>query len=199
MKKLIEQIMKFGVVGVIAFIIDYGLLMLLSQVFGVDPLLSAGISFVVSVIFNYIASMRFVFTHKEDMSKTREFVIFVILSVIGLGINELCIWAGLALLGDGALMVTISKLFATFVVMIWNFVTRKIFLDAGDASVEEGSRDSDNAKCASGSCEAGALDDDSGIAKNACFAEDFRDSGGIEDTSNADGADDADVASTPKR
>ena len=132
MKKLIEQFMKFGVVGVIAFIIDYGLLMLLSQVFGVDPLLSAGISFVVSVIFNYIASMRYVFTHKEDMSKTREFVIFVILSVIGLRINELCIWAGLALLGDSALMVTVSKLFATFVVMIWNFVTRKIFLDAGD-------------------------------------------------------------------
>ena len=133
MKRLIEQIMKFGVVGIIAFVIDYGLLMLLSQVFGVDPLLSAGISFVVSVIFNYVASMRFVFTHKEGMSKTREFIIFVVLSVIGLGINELCIWAGLMLLGSDALMVTISKLFATFVVMIWNFVTRKKFLDAGDA------------------------------------------------------------------
>ena len=137
MKRLIEQIMKFGVVGVIAFIIDYGLLMLLSQVFGVDPLLSAAISFTVSVVFNYLASMRFVFTHKEGMSKTREFVIFVILSVIGLGINEVCIWAGLQLLGSDALMVTVSKLFATFVVMIWNFVTRKKFLDAGDAPKAE--------------------------------------------------------------
>ena len=134
LKKLIEQFMKFGIVGFIAFAIDYGLLMLLSQIFGVDPLLSAGISFVVSVIFNYLASMRYVFTHKEDMSRRREFIIFVVLSVIGLGINELCMWAGLALLGESALMVTVSKLFATFVVMIWNFVTRKKFLDAGDAN-----------------------------------------------------------------
>ena len=27
----------------------------------------------------------------------------------------------------------ITKIFATAIVMVWNFVTRKIFLDAGDA------------------------------------------------------------------
>ncbi|MCQ5106015.1 GtrA family protein, partial [Eggerthella lenta] len=35
MKKLVAQIMKFGVVGVIAFVIDYGLLALLTEAFGV--------------------------------------------------------------------------------------------------------------------------------------------------------------------
>ena len=42
MRKLIEQLLKFGVVGVIAFAIDYGVLMLLSQGLGWDPVLSAG-------------------------------------------------------------------------------------------------------------------------------------------------------------
>ena len=56
--KLIAQFMKFGVVGVIAFVIDYGLLALLTEVFGVNYLVSATISFTVSVIFNYLASMR---------------------------------------------------------------------------------------------------------------------------------------------
>ena len=88
--KLIAQFMKFGVVGVIAFVIDYGLLALLTEVFGVNYLVSATISFTVSVIFNYLASMRYVFTHKEDISRRREFVIFVVLSVIGLIINNLC-------------------------------------------------------------------------------------------------------------
>ena len=91
--------MKFGVVGVIAFCIDYGILALLTEVFGVNYLVSATISFTVSVVFNYVASMRYVFTHKEGMSKRREFIIFVVLSVIGLGINNLCMWAGVELFG----------------------------------------------------------------------------------------------------
>lgn len=133
MQKLIQQILKFGVLGVLAFLIDYGLLMLLSQAFGVDPVIAAGISFCVSVVFNYLASMKYVFTHREDMSKRREFVIFIVLSVIGLGINELCMLAGVIALGDSALAVTGTKLFATAVVMLWNFLSRKKWLDAGSS------------------------------------------------------------------
>lgn len=129
MKKLIAQFMKFGVVGVIAFVIDFGLLVLLTEVFGVNYLVSATISFVVSVIFNYVASMRYVFTHKEDMSRRKEFVIFVVLSAIGLVINDVCMWAGVTLL---AINYMVTKIFATVVVAVWNFVTRKIFLDAGN-------------------------------------------------------------------
>ena len=129
MKKLFAQIMKFGVVGVVAFIIDYGLLALLTEVFGINYLVSATISFTASVIFNYLASMRYVFTHKEGMSRRREFVIFVALSAAGLVINNLCMWAGVELLGVHYL---ITKIGATFIVMVWNFVTRKIFLDGGE-------------------------------------------------------------------
>ncbi len=136
MKKLITQFMKFGIVGFIAFFIDYGLLALLTEVFGVNYLISATISFTVSVIFNYLASMRYVFTHKEDMSRTREFVIFIILSVIGLLINNACMWAGVELIPWPEFIQSkaylIVKIVATAIVMVWNFVTRKIFLDAGD-------------------------------------------------------------------
>ena len=129
MKQLIAQFAKFGVVGFIAFFIDYGLLALLTEVFGVNYLVSATISFTVSVIFNYLASMRYVFTHKEDMSRRREFIIFVVLSVIGLGINDLMMWAGVEFFGINYLLVKIA---ATVVVAVWNFVTRKLFLDAGN-------------------------------------------------------------------
>nr|WP_216662635.1 GtrA family protein [Adlercreutzia sp. ZJ473] len=122
--------MKFGVVGVIAFVIDYGLMVALTELFGVNYLVSATISFIVSVTFNYFASMRYVFTHKEGMSRRREFVIFVVLSVIGLLINDALMWLGTGMLGISYL---ITKIFATAVVMVWNFVTRKKFLDAGDA------------------------------------------------------------------
>lgn len=133
MKKLIAQFMKFGVVGVLAFALDYGLLAFFTEVLGIDYLISATASYIISTVFNYLASMRFVFRHRENMSRTREFVIFFIGSLIGLGINDGCMWLGVELLGVHYL---ITKLFATVVVAIWNFVTRKIFLDADREKLE---------------------------------------------------------------
>lgn len=129
MQRLIQQIMKFGIVGVLAFIIDYGLMVALTELVGLVPVASATVSFIVSVVFNYVASMRFVFSHKEGMSKQREFVIFVVLSVIGLLINDGLMWAGTELV---AIDYRIVKIGATAVVMVWNFVTRKLFLDGGE-------------------------------------------------------------------
>ena len=138
LRKLIEQFLKFGVVGTIAFCIDYGVLMLLSQAFDVDPVLSAAVSFCVSVVFNYMASMRYVFTHRADMSRSREFAVFIVLSAVGLVINEACMAAGVAVLGTSALMVTVTKLFATALVRVWNFFSRKKWLDGGEPAGEKG-------------------------------------------------------------
>lgn len=129
MKKLIAQFMKFGIVGVIAFVIDYGVMIFLTEVFGVPYLISTTISFVVSVVFSYFASMRFVFKRKDDMSRRREFIIFIVLSVCGLGINDLLMW----LMVDSLYIdYRLSKIVVTVVVAVWNFVTRKIFLEAHD-------------------------------------------------------------------
>ena len=130
MRGLLGQIAKFGVVGVIATVIDYGLLMVLSQLAGMEPVLAAGISFCVSLVFNYVASMRYVFTHRQDLSRRREFVIFLVLSAIGFCLNELCMLAGTVALGRSAMAVTLTKALATGIVMVWNFVSRKRWLDA---------------------------------------------------------------------
>ena len=126
MKKLISQCMKFGVVGVIAFIIDFGVMVFLTEVFAVPYLISTTIAFTVSVIFNYVASMRYVFVRKDDMSRRREFSICVLLSVIGLVLNDVFMW----LLVDFFFIdYRISKIITTVLVAIWNFVSRKIFLE----------------------------------------------------------------------
>ena len=52
MKKLIEQMIKFGFVGFLCFFIDWGIMVFLTEVFGINPLISSTISFTVSVTVN---------------------------------------------------------------------------------------------------------------------------------------------------
>ncbi|OYO93877.1 sugar translocase, partial [Lachnotalea glycerini] len=92
MKKLIEQIMKFGVVGFLCFFIDYFVLFAATEYLGINYLISSAISFSVSVIVNYILSIKFVFDTKKDTNKIKEFILFVVLSLIGLGINQIIMW-----------------------------------------------------------------------------------------------------------
>ena len=126
MKKLIEQMIKFGFVGFLCFFIDWGIMVFLTEVFGINPLISSAISFTVSVTVNYILSVTFVFETDKNANKGSQFVIFVLLSIVGLGVNELCMWLGTDLLG---IHYMITKVGATAVVMVYNFITRKIFLE----------------------------------------------------------------------
>ncbi|MDO5329233.1 MAG: GtrA family protein [Coriobacteriia bacterium] len=148
MKKLLAQIAKFGVVGIIAFFIDWGIfnVVLIAGTISAGEqfasqewftLVATTTGFTVSVIFNYIASMKYVFKHKEDMNRAKEFIIFVVLSIIGLAINNFVVWGvahGIPWPFEVAQLLkdNVAKIVATAIVMVWNFVTRKILLDAGD-------------------------------------------------------------------
>ena len=69
MKKLIDQILKFGVVGIISFIVDFVITMAVSTLLRTSvgmttspaALVGAFFGFVISVIVNYILSMKSVF------------------------------------------------------------------------------------------------------------------------------------------
>ena len=53
-----QQIIRFAFVGGGAFVIDYGVMIFLTEVGGLNYLISSAISFTVSVIFNYIMSVK---------------------------------------------------------------------------------------------------------------------------------------------
>ena len=126
MKRLMIQAIKFGFVGLLSFAIDYTVLVFLTEIVGIWYLVSAFISYILSLLVNYFCSMQYVFKGKSNISKRKEFVIFVLLSVIGLMINQL----GMFIMVDKAtLNYLVSKLLITACVMVWNFVTRKLFLE----------------------------------------------------------------------
>ena len=124
--KLLSQILRFGVVGGIAFLIDYGVLILCKEVFHINVLLSAAIAFTISVIFNYILSIKWVFDVSQKKSSKKTFLLFIIFSIIGLGLTEIIMYVGTDLININYLIV---KIIATGIIMIFNFITRKIFLE----------------------------------------------------------------------
>lgn len=124
--KLMLQLIKFGFVGVIAAFVDVGVLVTLKEVLHIDVLVASAVSFCISVTVNYILSMSFVFKSKKQ-SKFYEFIIFVFLSIGGLCLNQLIIWIGVKFTSIYYLIV---KLLAMVVVPIYNFITRKMFLES---------------------------------------------------------------------
>lgn len=126
MKKLYKQLIRFGFVGGTAFLIDFGVLWLLTEAAQMNYLLANCLSFTASVIYNYIMSIFWVFEVKESRKKTSEILIFFLLSLIGLGINQLIMWCTVEQFFMNYLF---SKVLATGIVMVYNFITRKMFLE----------------------------------------------------------------------
>lgn len=124
--KLINQILKFGVVGGLAFVIDYASLIIFKEIIGLGVLISAALAFTISVIFNYILSIKWVFDVNKENSAKKNFILFIIFSIIGLILTEIIMYLGTEVLIINYLIV---KIIATAIVMVFNFITRKLFLE----------------------------------------------------------------------
>ena len=125
-EELMIQIFKFIVVGGIATIIDWIIYFILYHFIKIEPIIANLISFAISVVYNYWASCKYVFKVNKEKSRLRQFVEFIVFAVIGLLINEVIIWGLHNQLEWNAMLV---KIIATAIVMVFNFVTRKKFLE----------------------------------------------------------------------
>jgi len=119
------QLLRYGIVGGIAYSVDFGFLFFLTEFIKIHYLVSAAIAFILGLLTNYVLSILWVFPKRTLADKRIEFLIFSIIGLIGLGLNEVIIWFFTELIHFHYL---ISKLFSTVVVFFWNFLARKKIL-----------------------------------------------------------------------
>ena len=112
------KFIKFAVVGASGLIIDFGTTYVLKEKVKVYRYISSSIGFILAASSNYILNRLWTF-HSTNPQVFFEYSSFIIISVIGLGINNSFLW----LFSDKFRQnFYLSKLFATGITIIWNFL-----------------------------------------------------------------------------
>lgn len=120
--KLLVQFVRYFFVGGFAFIVDFGLLYILTEYAGLHYLLSATLSFIAGLLVNYIISCLWVFNGSKFKNRLVEFLFFAAIGVVGLALNDTLIWLFTDCIGTHYMF---SKIVAAAMVYLWNFFARK--------------------------------------------------------------------------
>ncbi len=115
------EFFRFCMVGGVSLLMDYAILFALTEWAGIYYLYSSAISFSVTVVFNYWLCVIYVFKDAKKQT-TRRAIIFFSTGVVGLGLNQLCMWFFVDVAG---LHYLIAKLGATVIVTAWNYLTKR--------------------------------------------------------------------------
>ena len=115
------ELFRFCFVGGISLLIDYAILYILTDFVGIYYLYSSAISFTVTVIINYWLCVKYVFKTAKKQTP-RQATIFIGSSIVGLGLNQICMWIFVDIISIHYL---IAKLGATVVVTAWNYIMKR--------------------------------------------------------------------------
>jgi len=120
-----RQLLKTVVASQAAFWLDFGILALLTEAAGLHYLVSAAFAFLAGTTLSYALSVVWVFDTRRVASKAVEYALFVLVGVVGLGLNEALLWVFTEPLG---LHYLVSKVVAATLIFGWNFGARKLLL-----------------------------------------------------------------------
>ena len=120
--RLLVQFVRYFFVGGFAFVVDFGLLYILTEYAGLHYLLSATLSFISGLLVNYIISCIWVFSTSKFKNRLVEFLFFAAIGVVGLLLNDALIWLFTDCIGTHYMF---SKIVAAAIVYLWNFFARK--------------------------------------------------------------------------
>jgi putative flippase GtrA len=114
---LLWKFFKFCIVGFSGMVVDFGTTWLLKERVGINKYIANSTGFILAATSNYYFNRLWTF-QSTDSHIGKQYVIFILISLIGLGINNLVVYV---FTEKFRLNFYLSKLFAVGAVTIWNF------------------------------------------------------------------------------
>ena len=127
----IKQFISYFFVGGVAAIVEWVMFFIFANVLQINYFVSTVIAFIFSTTANWILGRITTFkdnnTYKDKKAK-EAFLVFIV-SAIGLLFNLILMYLFVTVMGfDSSLGKTLSKIAATGIVFIWNFLIRKLVI-----------------------------------------------------------------------
>ncbi len=128
-----ERFFKFLIVGTIGFVVDFGTLTILKEVFRLPTLVANTISFSTAVVSNFTFNRYWTYPDSRNKKITAQLGQFALVNIIGLAINNTLLFllespfdgmmSAMGLLGGRGYIP--AKAMATIVVLFWNFFVNR--------------------------------------------------------------------------
>ncbi len=112
------KFIKFSLVGFSGVFVDFGTTFICKEILKIQKYVANTCGFTLAATTNYFMNRLWTF-HSTNPNIMQEFTRFFIIALIGLVMNLLIIWA---MSGKFKVNFYVSKLIATLVVTLWNFL-----------------------------------------------------------------------------
>jgi putative flippase GtrA len=84
---LVHEVAKFGVVGAAGFVVQLGVQNALHSGAGLGALTALVVAYVVATVVTFVGNKYWAFRHRQGQGLRRESMVFIVLNVIGIGIQ----------------------------------------------------------------------------------------------------------------
>jgi len=129
----LERFVKFGIVGTLGAVVDFGVLNLGIQVFGLAKWLANTFSFSAAVLSNFTWNRLWTFPESRARALGPQLLQFILVNLVGYAINQ-AIFLSLdrfVFSSWGTLGYNLSKALAIGVVLFWNFGANRLWTYRG--------------------------------------------------------------------
>lgn len=128
LRPLITKFVKFGLVGASGMVVHFAVLYFFREIVGLNDFVANTIGFITAATTNYFLNRWWTFRSQEKQVAV-EYLKFILVSVIGLGINNGTLWLGSKLLPEwnDDWRFYVLWVFAVGVTTLWNFFGNMLF------------------------------------------------------------------------
>ena len=119
------KLLRYGFSSGLALLVDIGLMLLLTQWFGIYYLVAAAVGFSTGCLVTWVLSVSYVFNDQSKRAAGQNLLLFILVGVLGLGLNHIILFVGVDLLQIGLLF---AKGLSAALVFWFNFFLRGAYV-----------------------------------------------------------------------